>query len=148
MHLSRWLSIPSIAIIFTACTDTVSPAAVAGAYGLHDISGRPLPTYEAATPGPTRTINGASFGLDFGNTADLIQDITEFDGTRDTVTTHYTYRIKGHYLIFNFSPPCPPNADCISPPTGTITSAGDLDVQMGNPTLPIIYHFQRTTIGF
>jgi hypothetical protein len=148
MHLSRWLSITSIAITFTACTDNLAPAAIAGAYGLHDINGRPVPTYEAATPGATRTINTASVGLDFGGTADLIQDITEFGGTRDTVTTRYTYRIKGHDLIFAFSPPCPPNASCISPPTGTITSSGDLELDMGNSDLPIIYHFQRITIGY
>jgi hypothetical protein len=147
MRLSRWSSISLIAIALAACTDNIAPKDFAGAYNLNDINGRPLPTYEAPTPGLTRTIRGAGMSLDFGGTAQLVQAVTEFDGTPNTVTTNYTYRIKGNDLIFAFSPVCP--CDYISPPpTGRVTSTGDLDLDMGGGDISIVYHFKRITLAY
>ena len=88
--------------------------------------------------------------LDFDGTAQLTLAITAFNGTESTITTNYTYRIKGHDLIFAFDPPCAagPAVDCMSPPTGTITSAGDLDLDVGGGDIAIVYHFKRITLAY
>ena len=148
MHLSRWSSILPVVIALTACSDSLDPRAVPGAYSLHDINGRPLPTYEAPTPGLTRTINSAGLSIDFGDAAELIQDVTQFDGTHVTITTNYTYRITDQDLIFELSPSCPPNANCLAAPKGRITSTGDIDLDIGSAEFPIVYHFQRITVAF
>jgi hypothetical protein len=148
MHLSRWSTISLIAFALTACTDSLDPKTVPGAYGLTDINGRQLPTYEAPTPGATRTINGAGLSIDFGDAASLIQDITRFDGTELTVTTNYTYRLKDHDLIFALSSPCAADANCVSPPKGKITSTGDIDLEMGNGGISILYHFHHITLAY
>lgn len=145
MHLSRWSSILPIAIALTACSDSLTPDAFAGAYSLNDINGRALPTYELPTPGLTRTIRAAGLTIDFRNVAELTQEVTQFDGTQVTLTSHFTYRVKGQDLIFAFSPPCV--GDCMSPPTGRLTSTDNLELNLGSVETPIIYHFHRITIG-
>ena len=148
MYLSRWSSILPIAIALTACTDSLDPSTVPGAYNLNDINGRPLPTYELPTPGLTRTIRSAGLTINFSNAVELTQEVTQFDGTQSTITTHYTYHIKDHDLILAFSPPCTAPVDCMSPPTGRVTPTGDIDLNLGGVDAPIIYHFQRITIGY
>jgi hypothetical protein len=90
MHLSRWSSILPIVIALTACSDSLDPSRVPGAYNLNDINGRTLPTYEAPTPGLTRTIRSAGLTIDFGDAAELIQDVTQFDGNQVTITSRIT----------------------------------------------------------
>jgi formylmethanofuran dehydrogenase subunit A len=89
-------------------------------------------------------VNGAGLAIDFGNTAELIRDITPMTGARDTVTTNYAYQVRGHDLIFTCAGP----VDCISQPTGTITSTGDIDLDMGSGNVPIVYHFRRITVAY
>jgi len=148
MHLSRWFSILPIALALTACTDSLNPDSVPGAYGLTNINGRTLPTYEAATPGPTRTIKGGSLGIDFGDAASLLQDVIKADGTEVMITTNYTYRLKDHDLIFALSPPCPSDANCLAPPKGKITSTGDISLDLGSAETPIVYHFHHITLAY
>src|SRR4051812_41178894 len=116
MHLSRWSSTSLIAVVLIACTDSLDPGSVPGFFYLNDINGRSLPTYQAATPGLTLTIRSAGLSLDFDGTAQLTENVTQFDGTEATITLNYTYNLKGRDLIFELSPPCPIDADCISPP--------------------------------
>jgi hypothetical protein len=149
MRLSRWSSISLIAIVLTACTDSLDPNEIPGAYNLDDIDGRPLPTYQAATPGHPLTVNSAGLSLDFDGTAQLIENVTAFDGTQSTITSNYTYRRDGRDLIFELSPPCPINANCVAPPRGRVPSTHliDLDFGSGN-TVPFVYHFQRITLAY
>ena len=148
MLLSRWLNVLPIAIAFTACTDSLDPKTVPGAYGLVDINGRPVPTYEAPTPGPTRTIKGGGLSIDFGDAASLIQDIIKPDGTEVMVTTNYTYRLRDHDLAFAITPPCPVDASCLAPPRGRITSTGDIALDMGSAGTPIVYHLHHITLAY
>jgi hypothetical protein len=149
MRLSRWSSISLIAIALTACTDTLDPNTIPGVFYLHDINGRLLPTYQAATPGLTVTVKSAGLSLDFSGPAQLFQSVTQFDGTDATITSNYTYRLKDHDLIFELSPPCPINAICGSPPTGRMPSENFVDLEIGRiDNVPIVYHFQRQTIGY
>jgi len=145
MYMSRWSSVLSIAIALTACTNSLDPKTVPGAYTLNDINGRPLPTYEAPTPGLTRTIRSAGLSIDFGGTAELTLAVTQFDGTQATITMHYTYRLKDHDLIF--ASPCPPDANCLAPPKGRVLSTGDIELDIGSAEFPIVYHFRRITTG-
>jgi hypothetical protein len=148
MRLSRWSSILPLAIAFASCTSTVDPNAVPGAYGLHDINGRALPTFQAATPG-SLTVRSGGLSLDFNGTAQLIQSLSQGDGTERTDTLNFTYQIKGHELIFQFSQACPADANCISPPTGRIAEHSFINVNMGSvDNVPIVYNFQRITLAY
>jgi hypothetical protein len=150
MRLSRWSTISLIAITLAACTDSVDPNEVPGGYTLTDINGRTLPTYQAATPGPTLTINSAALTLDVGaGPAQLIQSVTQFDGTQAVLTSNYTYHLKGDQLIFELSPPCPINAQCVAPPTGRVPGTHQINLIMGSvDNMPIVYHFQRVTLAY
>jgi hypothetical protein len=149
MRLSRWSSISLIAIVLTACTDSLDPNEIPGAYNLDDIDGRPLPTYQAATPGHPLTVNSAGLSLDFDGTAQLIENVTAFDGTQSTITSNYTYRRDGRDLIFELSPPCPINANCVAPPRGRVPSTHLVDLEFGSGnTVPFVYHFQRITLAY
>jgi hypothetical protein len=152
MHLSRWSTISLIAsaIALTACTDSVDPNEVPGAYSLTDINGRALPTYQAPTPGPTLTINSAGLTLDVGaGPAQLVQNVTQYDGTQATLTSNYVYHLKGDQLIFELSPACPINAQCLAPPTGRVTGTHQIDLVVGHlDNTPIVYHFQRITLAY
>jgi hypothetical protein len=149
MRLSRWSSISLIAILFAACTDSLQPNEIPGAYNLYDIDGRPLPTYQAATPGHPLIVNSAGLSLDFDGTAQLIQDVTAFDGTQSTMTFNYTYRRDGRDLIFELSPPCPIDAICLAPPRGRVPSTHRVALDFGTAsTVPFVYHFQRITLAY
>jgi hypothetical protein len=150
MRLSRWSTISLIAIVLAGCTDSVDPNEVPGGYFLTDINGRPLPTYQAATPGPTLTVNSADLTLNFGGgPAQFIQRVTQFDGTQATFTANYIYHLKGDQLIFELSPPCPINAQCVAPPTGRVPGTHQINLEVGRiDNTPIVYHFQRQTIAY
>jgi hypothetical protein len=151
MRLSRWSSISliAIAVSLTACTDTLDPNTIPGVFYLHDINGRLLPTSQATTPGLTLTVKSAGLSLDFSGPAQLVQTVTQLNGTDATITSNYTYRLNGHELIFELSPPCPINATCASPPTGRMPSENFVDLEIGRiDNVPIVYHFQRQTIAY
>jgi hypothetical protein len=150
MRLSRWSTISLIAIALTGCAGSVDPNEVPGAYSLTSINGRPLPTYQAATTGPTLTINSAGLTLNFGaGPAQLVQSVTQYDGTQATITSNYTYRLKGDQLIFELSPPCGVDANCLAPPTGRVPGTHQIDLVMGRvDNTPIVYHFQRITLAY
>src|SRR3954469_20365360 len=149
MRLSRWSSISLIAMVFAGCTDSRQPSEIPGGYTPNDIDGRPLPTYQAAIPGRPLTVNSAGLSLGFDGTAQLIQDVTAFDGTQSTMTFNYTYRRDGRDLIFELSPPCPINATCLAPPRGRVPSTHQVDLDFGTAsTVPFVYHFQRITLAY
>lgn len=148
MRLSRWTSISLISIALAACSDSIDPSAVPGLFKLNDINGRPLPTYQAPTTGSTLTVKSATLNLDFFDKAEFSQQIIQSDGTEATATVSYNYRVSGNELIFELSPPCPINANCLAPPVGRISGTDLVDLEIGRvDNVPIVYHFQRVRLA-
>jgi len=130
-----------VALVFYACTDSSGPRTVFMHFALNDISGRPLPTYFAATPGFTTTIVSNTLVLYKDGTAEMVEHRIEWDGTDHTVTYDQQYTIKGSEIDFAYH--CAPDAQCIAPPHGTIV--GDrlaLDVSGGSGA--VIYDYQAS----
>lgn len=144
MRLIRWTSVAFLACIATACTDSTGPKTVAARFVLHDINGRLLPTYPAATPGLTPTILEGTVTLEASGRATVVEHRTEWNGVDATYTTPYTYTIENNVVEFAPLEPCPPAAICAGPPSGTLSLAfGRLSLNMGGAEFPIIYNYDR-----
>ena len=70
-----------------ACHDPTGPSTISAHFVLQSINGRPLPTYLAATPGPTTTIISSDLTLDKAGNGPYTQHGGQF------VTTKYTDRL-------------------------------------------------------
>jgi hypothetical protein len=138
MHLSR-KSVFFVAIASTlACHDSTAPRTVSAQFVLNDIGGRALPTYLSATPGLTPTIVSNTLTLYKDGTAKTTEHRVEWNGVENTYTWQNTYTITGNQIEFVYN--CPPNADCIAPPRGTIVGNRlVLDVSGGSGA--IIYNY-------
>jgi hypothetical protein len=140
---SRKVFLLSLSLAFViSCRDSSGPAIVSARFELNDIDGRALPTPPAFTPGLTPTILSSTITLDQARNADVTVHRTEWDGRDVTSTSHYTYKITGSRIEFDYSPPCPPNALCVSPPKGTLF-LGRLSLEMGYVNSdPILYNYR------
>ncbi|SRR6266571_369685 len=143
MLLSRQTEIFLLCAVATlACHDSAAPAAVSGKFVLNDINGRALPTYPAPTPGLTPTIVSNTLILYKDGTAQTTEHRVEWNGVDNTYTWQNTYTITGNQIKFAYH--CPPNADCIAPPHGTILGNRlSLDVSGGSGA--IIYNYLAST---
>ena len=144
MHLpSRSIFLLSLSLAFViSCRDSSGPAIVSAQFELNDIDGRALPTPPAFTPGLTPTILSSTITLDQAGNAAVTVHRTEWDGRDVTSTNHYTYKITGSRIEFDYSPPCPPNALCSGPPKGTLF-LGRLSLEMGYVNSdPIFYNYR------
>jgi hypothetical protein len=141
---SRKVFLLSLSLAFLiSCRDSSGPAAVSARFELNDIDGRALPTPPAFTPGLTPNILSSTITLDEAGNAAVTVHRTEWDGRDVTFTNHYTYKITGSRIEFDYSPPCPPNANCVSPPKGTLF-LGRLSLEMGYVNSdPILYNYRR-----
>ena len=143
MRLFRWTSLPFLACLAIACNDNTGPKTVAAQFVLHDIDGRSLPTYPAATPGLTPTILDGTITLEPSGNATIFEHRTEWNGVDATYTTPYKYQIKGNVVEFTRLEPCPPDAICSGPPQGKLSLvSSDMSVNMGG-SFPIIYNYNR-----
>jgi hypothetical protein len=109
-----------------ACQESTAPP-ISGPYELESINGEPVPANIQAEGGDTITVISSSLTLDAAGKAQLSEHIRYVHpGSppgEDTYTTGYSYRITGgdvigQTVIFDYSPPCPPNALCAEPPVG------------------------------
>jgi hypothetical protein len=143
MRLSRQNLVLFLLATVVACNDSTGPSTLNARFDLTDIDGRALPTYPAATPGLTPTILSQVLTLNDDGTAVIAEHRTQWDGTDVTLEGHYTYKIANGKIVFRFF--CPFNADCISPPEGTIFG-NKLSLVMGRlDTVPIIYNYTLKT---
>jgi len=146
MRLFRWTSLALVTCIVAACTNSTGPKTVAAQFVLHDIDGRLLPTYPAATPGLTPTILDGTITLDPSGNATIFEHRTEWNGVDATYTTPYKYEIKGSVVEFSRLEPCPPDAICSAPPQGKLSLvSGGMSVNMGG-SFPIIYNYYRVVV--
>jgi hypothetical protein len=113
-----------------ACRDTGGPSSGSTLYArfvLENIDGRPVPTYLAATPGPTATIFSSTLTLDKEGRAVMTEHRRiDFPGTQPegTYTSTFTYVLHGNRIEMAPLPPCPAAAICDVGPVGTISSDG------------------------
>lgn len=143
MRLIRQTGFLLLVASIVACHDSTGPATIAARFDLTDIDGRALPTYPAATPGLTPTILSGIVILNDDGTAEIDEHRTDWDGTDRLFSSPYTYKITDGKITFSFS--CPPNADCISPPEGTLFGSR-LSLVMGHVnTDPITYNYRLIT---
>ena len=86
--------------------------------------------------------------LDQEGGAIISEDRKDSNGTISTVTSTYTYIIKGSQIEFHLTPPCPINANCVAPPTGEIVDGGLRVRVVFPPGYPFqIYNFRTLPVG-
>jgi hypothetical protein len=123
-----------------ACHDPASPPVVTARFELSDINGRSLPTFESPIP-ESPTIFSATLQLDAAGGASLTEHRHQMAGGDVTYTSTYTYKITGNQIQFGYIQPCPPNANCVEPPKGTITESG-LSLARYGANSGIVYNFR------
>jgi len=143
MHLTCRKAVVLFAIAFVGCHESTAPKTISAEFRLNDINGRPLPTYEAPTPGRTVTVLGGSLALEPTGVATIIEEREQPDGTPYVLAGTYTYQIDGNDVSFTRSRPCPIEFECLPTPHGTISPVtGGLALEVGQfGTTPIIYNF-------
>jgi hypothetical protein len=140
MHLICKTAFLAAVVSTLACHDLLAPPTPPAGYTLANVSGRPLPTFVSPIPeGPT--IVSATLQLGAAGGATLTEHRHEMAGGDVTYTSTYTYSISGNQIQLDYSPPCPPNALCASPPKGTI-SGSDLSLDMYGDNSGIVYNFR------
>ena len=129
-----------LVVSVVACTSTSGPEAITARFELSNIDGRPLPTPPAFTPGLTPTILSGTVLLDSYGQALFTEHRTEWNGADVTSTTNYTYSITDSHIQFEPTVPCPANAICAAPPSGTILFGTRLSLDMGRVNSDIIHY--------
>jgi hypothetical protein len=126
MHLTCQNAFVLIAVLTAGCHETTSPPTQPGFYALESFNNQSLPTFLNAGGGDTTTIFSAILVLDGAANAMIAthsRQVHPNTSPRDaTDTVRYTYRVVGDSIAFDYSPPCPPNALCVTPPYGKSTS--------------------------
>lgn len=128
MHLPRQKCLLLIGVMTTACHEATAPPAPAPAieYMLESFNTQPLPAVINAAGGDTTTLFSATLFLGRASNAMIVAHSRQVHPTlppRDaTDTVRYSYVIVGDSIAFDYSPPCPPNALCVMPPYGKVTS--------------------------
>ncbi len=134
MRLPRQQAFVLLLVGAIGCSDSVGPK-LSATFNLVDINGRAIPTFLAPTPGLTPTILFASVTLDKEGKALWLEERREFDGTQTSIRNTFDYRIT-------LNRPCPPNANCILPPKGTLF-LGRLSLEMGHVnSTAILYNYR------
>ncbi len=123
-----------------ACSDVTGPLG-SQHFVLHDISGRPLPTYLAPTPGLTVTIVSGAVVFSGANHATITEHRINEDGTESDFSTNYTYKVTGTTIEFEPDVVCPDL--CVGPPVATVTVSGiTIDIAPWQPGW-IVYNYAR-----
>ncbi len=140
-HLSRFAIVAVCsASALTGCQDSTAPTVVS-TYVLRALGSTPVPAPEGASPDYLLVADTMRFRSDGIVTQTITRQMPDAAGattrTHGTSTMHYT--IDGS--VVHFSVTCPPGADCIRTPMGTLIDS-KLDM-FYDPGLPPIYHFER-----
>jgi hypothetical protein len=133
-----------LSLAFTmGCNDSTAPPSTTGVYMLESINGQPPPTNIFVGAEDTTTVFWSTLTFDASGHAVLVERMRHAhpdEATEGTYTTRYSYRISGDEIIFDYSPPCPPNALCVEPPKGVVTGT-QLILSYGTPPFrpPSVY---------
>jgi len=129
-----------VAVVSTLACHDLGPPPLPADFVLDNINGRALPTFLSPIP-ESPTIISSTLHLDGAGQATMTEHRVQMAGGDLTFTSNYHYVIIGNKIQFSFF--CPSNADCITPPTGTI-SGSQLSLDMSGGTKQLIYNFQLT----
>ena len=142
MHLSCQKVSLLILVSTIACHDPAGPATVSANFVLTAINGRPLPTYLAATPGPTTTIISSILTLDKAGKGVMTEHRDDMFLGEGTYTYTFDYKIRGLQIETGPSDACPINSNCLGVRTGMIFN-GRLNLVI-NPDsdLRIVYEYR------
>ena len=143
MRLISKTALLAVIVSALACHDDVAGTLpLPRLFTLTNINGRDLPTYFTPVP-ESRTIISSTLELDGAGNATLTERVRQM-GTDAIQTSNYTYTISGDQISFFFY--CPPDANCIAPPHGTISdSTLSLDMSGGGRE-PIVYNYRRALL--
>lgn len=131
LHRSASFLLFTIAIL--GCTAPSAPSYFSAEFVLTDVDGQHLPVNSTSSSRTLPlTIVAGHMALDESGGAYISED--RIDGqSRYSLTTPYSFRVKGTSIRFDYAdPPCPLGEPCPAPPTGTILDNG-LDVQIVFP---------------
>lgn len=138
MRLARWKILPLVFTIPLACNDgTAPPPSTSGQYVLETVGGRSLPAIVHSGEGYTTTVIWSTLTFDAAGIAVLVERL-RYTSPNDPATevthrTDYSYRVTGDRIAFDYSPPCPPNALCVEPPSGKLGNSSLILSWSGNP---------------
>jgi hypothetical protein len=142
MRLSRQKALLLILVSSAACSGATGPETVAAFFELKSINGRPLPTYLAATPGPSRTVISSNLTLYKSGKAVMVEHRDDMFTGEGTYTTNYNYRIQGNQIVVGTFQ-CPINADCASYMKGTISPLSlNLVINPASVDFQIVYEYR------
>jgi len=124
MSISRLKILPLFFLLPLACGDFgTAPPPSSGDYFLESVDGRPLPATIHSGEGYSTIVLWSTLSFDATGHAVLVERMRHTSPNEpayeSTNSTDYSYQITGDQIAFNYSPPCPPNALCVGPPTGT-----------------------------
>jgi hypothetical protein len=125
-----------------ACSDSTGPQTISAFFSLQSIDGRALPTYIAATPGPTTTVISSILSLDKTGEAVVIEHRNETLRGDITDTTTYGYSIKGSQIQMGSM--CLAIGTCPTVRTGTVSSLGlSLVINPHSADSHIVYKYRN-----
>src|SRR6266550_2811254 len=141
MHLSRQKISLLVLASTIACSDSTGPRTVSAHFVLQSIDGRVLPTYLAATPGPSTTIFSSTLTLDRSGNAVITEHRDDMLIGERTYTSTTTYTINGSQIEIA-GQACLVYPDCIGRRAGTIFY-NRLNLTI-NPRMdfPIVYEYR------
>jgi hypothetical protein len=136
-----------VAALTMACHETMMmPMVAVRSFGLESVDNQPVPAVVYASGGDTTTLYWASLTLYEGGTADIAAHTRQVHPTlpprEATDISHYSYRIIGDSLAFDYSPPCPSNAQCVMPPFGKFTSGTTVTLFYGDIGRRAAYNYR------
>jgi hypothetical protein len=138
-----------LAVVFTAaCGAPNAPPLVIGLFTLETVDSRPVPLVVRSEGADTLTLLSAIVTFDAAGKARFTvhtRSVTVPDAPREaTNTARYSYTIVGDSITFNYDPPCPPNALCVRPPYGKLTSTTLTLFYRISPDASIPYVYRMT----
>jgi hypothetical protein len=144
MRLSCQKAFVLAVAVTMACNDSTAPPSITDAYVLETINNQPPPVNIFVGPEDTTTVFSSTLTFDASGHAVLVERMRHahpYGTTEGTYTTGYSYRIgEDSKIIFDYSPPCPPNALCARTPVGEIIGT-QLILSYGTPAFrpPSLY---------
>ncbi|MDQ3673486.1 MAG: hypothetical protein M3365_03795 [Gemmatimonadota bacterium] len=137
MRLSRWKCLPFVFTLALACNDGTGPPSITDVYVLESVNSTPPPVLIHSRDGYTTTVIWSTLSFDDAGMATLVERMLRTSPndppTDQTYTTRYSFRTTEENILFDYSPPCPPNALCVAPPIGTVAGSTLTLFYPGNP---------------
>lgn len=153
MRLARWKILPLLFSLPLACSDgTAPPPSTSGDYVLESVGSRPLPATIHSGEGYATIVLWSTLNFDPTGRAVLVERMRHTSPNDPpyelTHRTDYSYQVTGDHIAFDYFPPCPPNALCVEPPTGTLGTSSLVLSWSGSPPwrAPALYRLTENVL--